>query len=262
MSVIYQPSGRAREYAEWACNLFRGCPHQCKYCFAPDVLRRTGITRYEFHKRAVPRKNILDQLRKCAASQPERRMVHLCFTCDPYPRATGSLSPETHHITRSAIYILKDNDHGVQILTKGGMASTADLHLLDEHDEYATTLTLDNEAESRLWEPFAALPSDRIDALNYATSTGVTTWASIEPVIFPSQSLHLLEAALMVGVSKVKIGPLNYKERLPKWLQASLPEHIDWRAFVASAREMCRGWGAECILKNDLKKLIGESVDG
>lgn len=26
---IYQPSGAAREYGAWACNLYNGCTHQC-----------------------------------------------------------------------------------------------------------------------------------------------------------------------------------------------------------------------------------------
>lgn len=30
---IYQPSGAAREYGAWACNLYNGCRHQCDYCY-------------------------------------------------------------------------------------------------------------------------------------------------------------------------------------------------------------------------------------
>lgn len=30
---IYQPSGAAREYGAWACNLYNGCTHQCQYCY-------------------------------------------------------------------------------------------------------------------------------------------------------------------------------------------------------------------------------------
>jgi DNA repair photolyase len=217
-------------------------------------------SRYEFHKVLVPKKDVLSRLRDEAKAQPERRMVHLCFTCDPYPiESLDGVLGLPRDVTRHAINLLKDAGHGVQILTKGGDGSTADLDLLDERDEYATTLTLSNDAESRLWEPFAALPSERVDALHDAVSYGVVGWASLEPVIFPSQSLHMLKQALEVGISKAKIGPLNYKGRLPKWLQASLPEHVDWQAFAATAREMCRDYGAECILKNDLKALIGEA---
>lgn len=257
MSVIYQPSGRAREYAEWACNLFTGCPHGCAYCFAPSCL---FMKKYEFHKGAVPKKDILDRLREDAKAQPERRMVHLCFTCDPLPEPCSITRGDPWLITRHAINLLKDAGHGVQILSKGGLDSLDGLDLLDERDEYATTLTLDNIAESRLWEPFAASPRSRISALNEALSYGVITWASLEPVIYPEQSLNMLRQALEAGISKVKVGPLNYKGKLPKWLADTVPEldQADWVDFTDEVKRLCRN-RAEVILKNDLKVLIGES---
>ena len=255
MTIIYQPSGRAAEYADWAANLFRGCPHGCAYCFAPSMLR---MQKYEFHKVAIPRKDILARLRKSAESQAESRLVHLCFTCDPYPTIRSGPFPDQRYITRRAIATLKTHGHSVQILTKGGLRSIGDFDLLDEDDEYATTLTLFNDADSRLWEPHAALPIGRLDALVAAHSRGIPTWASLEPVIFPEQSLAMLERALEAGISKAKIGPLNYKGRLPKWLSSQVPDDIDWAAFVATAQEMCSDYGAECYLKNDMHALLGE----
>ena len=35
MSIIYEPRGKAREYAELAVNLYKGCSHACVYCYAP-----------------------------------------------------------------------------------------------------------------------------------------------------------------------------------------------------------------------------------
>ena len=258
MTIIYQPSGRAREYADWAANLFRGCPHQCAYCFAPSMLR---MQKYEFHKAAVPRKDIISRLRKSAGEQAEARQVHLCFTCDPYPTVFDYVANGQRAVIADAIAILKHAGHTVQILTKGGTESTQDFDLLDERDEYAATLTLDNNEESRLWEPHAALPGDRIEALDVAASYGITTWASLEPVIFPEQSLAMLEAALDVGISKAKIGPLNYKSRLPQWLSSQVPEDIDWSAFAAKAQEMCGDYGAECYLKNDMRALLEQGAE-
>ena len=39
LEIIYQPRGRAREYADYAANLYRGCDGRCGYCYAPSVLR-------------------------------------------------------------------------------------------------------------------------------------------------------------------------------------------------------------------------------
>ena len=31
--AIYQPSGKAEEYARWACNFYVGCSNGCEYCY-------------------------------------------------------------------------------------------------------------------------------------------------------------------------------------------------------------------------------------
>ena len=40
MNVIYEPKGRAREYSPLACNLYMGCTHGCKYCYAPACMHK------------------------------------------------------------------------------------------------------------------------------------------------------------------------------------------------------------------------------
>ena len=40
MGIIYEPSGKAREYAQLAANLYEGCDHRCTYCFGPKALRK------------------------------------------------------------------------------------------------------------------------------------------------------------------------------------------------------------------------------
>lgn len=40
MKPIYEPKGKAKEYGDYAINIYTGCPHRCYYCFAPSVLRR------------------------------------------------------------------------------------------------------------------------------------------------------------------------------------------------------------------------------
>ena len=124
MKPIYEPKGKAKEYGDYAINIYTGCPHRCFYCFAPNVLHKD---REKFHSCVEPRTNIVEEVRK----QIERekitgKLIHLCFTCDPYPTGYDSTP------TREIIKILKDSGNHVQILTKGD--GSRDFDLLDDND--------------------------------------------------------------------------------------------------------------------------------
>ena len=80
---IYVPKGKAKEYGDFALNIYTGCPHRCYYCFAPGVLHKE---KERFHSAVEPRPGIVEEVRKQLHKEPiYDKTVHLCFTCDPYP---------------------------------------------------------------------------------------------------------------------------------------------------------------------------------
>jgi DNA repair photolyase len=42
MKPLYVPKGKAKEYGDYAVNIYTGCPHRCYYCFAPNVFTGSG----------------------------------------------------------------------------------------------------------------------------------------------------------------------------------------------------------------------------
>jgi DNA repair photolyase len=104
MNVIYEPKGRAREYAPLACNLYMGCTHGCKYCYAPACMHKKPE---EWHQAARARgENVLELFeRDCARLAKERaddetRRVLFCFLSDPYQPLESEL-----HLTRRGISV-------------------------------------------------------------------------------------------------------------------------------------------------------------
>ncbi|MBT9168615.1 MAG: hypothetical protein DDT19_01962 [Syntrophomonadaceae bacterium] len=235
MSVIYEPKGRAREYGEFAVNLYSGCGHGCIYCYAPAV---TYKTREQFVN-ASPRNKILQDL-EIEARFFGGKEITLCFTCDPYQPIDME-----HYITRRAIEILHKNNCCVNILTKGGSRSMRDFDLLSKNrqlSKYGATLTFLDSSDSLDYEPFAALPDERFQALQEAHKLGIQTWASLEPVIEPEQTLAIIEKTKDY-VDVFKVG---------KWNHDKESDSIDWRKFLRDVLDILKRNNLKYYIKVDL----------
>ena len=239
MQVIYKPKGRALEYAPLAANLYAGCSHACEYCYAYGAVFRK---KDDFHENIRVRKDVLRALEKNATKlSGDKRRVLLSFTTDPYQPCE-----EEFGVTREAIKILHQHGLSVELLTKGGTRACRDFDLLTPDDRFATSLTFLDEADSLKWEPNAASPSDRIEAIRTAKASGLTTWASLEPVIDPEQSLQIIRETHEI-VDLFKIGTLNHHP---------LGKEIDWTDFGRCAVNLLESVGADFYIKKDLRQYL------
>jgi DNA repair photolyase len=233
MQAIYQPRGKAREYAELAVNLYTGCPHGCTYCYVPGI---KNIGRSEYLT-VSPRVGILDAIEKDARKmQGDPRHVLLCFMCDPYPPS----DQKPFSVTREAIEILKRYKMRVAVLTKAGLRAMRDFDLLTPEDKFGCTLTFTDPYDSMKWEPGAELPTDRLFSLHAAHARGIPTWASLEPVIDPFQTIALISASFAY-VDEFKVGKLNY-----------LHTDIDWRIFCVNLAHQLNNFGCAYYIKDSL----------
>lgn len=240
MAVIYRPAGMALEYAPLACNLYRGCQHGCRYCYAPNCL---FMSRERFHAAATPRSCVLEVLRSEAPKHrgTDKRLL-LCFTSDPYQPAE-----EEYGVTRQAIEILIGHEIPFQVLTKGGLRATRDFDLLQAGDGwFATSLVFLDDTDREYWEPGAASVRSRIDAIQQAHDLGIRTWVSVEPVIDPRQALELIRELTPI-VDGWKVGRLNHHP---------LAKTIDWRTFAAELVEVLEQTGREYLMKESLQPYL------
>ena len=241
MKAIYETRGRAREYCELAINLYSGCEHRCSYCYGADV---THQSKQAFEYQVYPRRGILDAIEKDAkfyGAKGEDRPILMCFVTDPYqPIEAKEL------ITRRAIQILHKNNLRVTILTKAGELAQRDFDLLGKGDAFATTLTLLDDGEPNLWEPNAGKCEERVANLRQANSLGIETWVSCEPVIYPNQTLALIQATHKF-VGMFKVGTMNYH---------SQGKTVDWHKFARDVKALLDELGCKYYLKKDLVRYL------
>lgn len=224
MKPLYVPRGKAKEYGDYAVNIYTGCPHRCYYCFAPNVLHKN---REQFHTCVEPRHGIVEALKvQLEREKVTDKTIHLCFTCDPYPTGYDTT------ITREVIKAIKESGNHVQILTKGD--GSRDFDLLDENDWYG--ITYDGSTNG------SYEPKIRLIDLYSVKQFGVNTWVSFEPVIDADAVLECIEECHDF-IDKAKIGKLNY------W-----PSDIDWKEFGEKAEALCKRLGLDYYIKDSLRK--------
>ncbi len=248
-SIIYETKGRAREFNELAINLFTGCGHQCIYCYGAAVTHQTKETFENQPQIRVTAHDVL-QSAKAWKDKGETRRVLYSFITDPYQ----PIEQETQ-LTRKCIMALHQEGLNVVILTKGGIRSMRDFDLLTSQDAYATTLTCLHEQDSLHWEPYVALPKERIRALREAHKLGIETWVSLEPVIYPQDAKNLVEITRGF-VGHYKVGKMNYIEKLPPQLKEEVQD-INWYEFGWGMKRFMDELDVKYYFKKDLLKEMG-----
>lgn len=243
MNPIYKPKGAAKEYGDYALNIYTGCPHNCFYCFAPSVLRREKEI---FHNNIRPRDNIVEEVKaQLERTKMTGKLIHLCFTCDPYPKGCDSSA------TREIIKLIKKSGNHVQILTKNGTDAIRDFDLLDGSDWFGITYAgYDDINEGFCFTPLSEPNSDtiisRINTLFCAHKRRIKTWVSMEPVLNAKDALNFLEYCNSFTnkfVDKWKIGKLNYH-----------PSDINWKEFGEKAEALCKRFNVDYYIKDALRK--------
>lgn len=239
--MIYQPKGKAREYAELALNIYNGCTHACKYCFNDK-----NPWKKEFFKNANPKDDILKKIVKSikklntTENCPE---VLISFVGDPYQPVELELE-----LTRTAIGILKDFEIPYTILTKGGLRAMRDFNILKASKaSFGSTIVFYKESKmSREWEPYAPTYYDRVEAIKKATSMGIPTWVSMEPVIDPEQAIKIFKDLHPI-VDHWKVGKINYFPEIEK-------QH-DWISFRERIIDLLESKNSSYYIKKSLSEL-------
>lgn len=244
MTIIYEPTGKAREYSPLALNVYNGCDHGCKYCYVQGIKRSTNC-----NLSATERKNLIPLLSKELSKNVPCKQILLSFMCDPY----CSFDIQTKK-TRNVLHELDSFGCLVAVLSKGGKRCLRDIDIfqnMQNRFKYGATLTMMDEKQSYEIEPGAAPPKERLAVLDSLHRMGIKTFVSMEPVIDPKQSLDLMRRCLDF-VDQFKIGKLNhYENRFNK---------IDWQKFLYDSVKLMRDNKKCFYIKHDLRAFDVENI--
>lgn len=206
--AIYNPKGKAGEYAPWACNFYTGCSNDCEYCYC-----KRGFLSHVWDNKPNLKKCFKDvndalyifefELRK-NLKVLKKESIFFTFSSDP-------LLPEVKNTYYAAAACALSNGVPVQFLTK--RADFVNDHFL-QYNSFARKLiafgfTLTGCDDK---EPGASTNQKRIEAMKILHKRGFRTFASIEPIVSLEASKRMIletlghcdlyKIGLMSGVKK------------------------------------------------------------
>lgn len=258
LKILSRPKGNAEEYGKWSVNAYIGCSRGCLYCY----LKKGPSGNYLGQDKPVLKKGVVNEEHAyylAMAEIVEHRDeiirdggLFMTFTSDP-------CAPETRDLF---FHIASESMHHripVTLLTKASgffcptMKSFAEKYrsLPDDaqrvnygNSVYAFLKWLSDDAQSPEYmkrniafgwtltghdelEPNASTNAERIAAMREMADYGMTTWASIEPVVDFPPALDMIYQAVNAGCQHFKIGLLTNNTRLVRKDFAFGEHHFD-----------------------------------
>jgi len=188
---------------DYCLNPYTGCQVGCRYCYA-----RLFIPRYSGHHEpwgafVDVKVNAVEVLRR-QLRRARRGVVWISSVCDPYQPLERRLG-----LTRRLLEVLLEFQFPVNIQTKNALVlRDLDLFRRFEEIEIGFTITTENEAIARLFEPGASCVAERIEVLGKLKQAGLRTFAFLGPLLpgNPERLISLLEGK----ADQVFIDRMNY----------------------------------------------------
>ena len=165
----------------WDLNIYRGCQHGCKYCYAMYSHKYLGSS--DFFNEIHVKTNIVDELEKELRSENwKREVINIGGVTDSYQPAEAKYK----HMPQILKLLIKYKKPAI-ISTKSKLV-LRDYDLIDElsHITYiniaATITTMDERIRAKI-EPGASPSADRFGILKEFRKTNASTGVHLMPII-------------------------------------------------------------------------------
>ena len=202
---------------DYSLNPYRGCQHNCAYCYVPNVLR---IKRNKWGSFVDVKKNIPGVLLKELRTK-KPGVVAISTVTDPYQSIE-----KKYNLTRYCLEQLIIYDLPICIQTKSKLI-TRDLDIISKFSdaEVMFSIATINDDERKLLEPYSSSIKDRLDALKRSCEIGIKTsifFGPIYPTINPEDLPKIVEVFIDNGATEIMIDKFNLNPGVKESVEKSM----------------------------------------
>ena len=191
---------------DYSLNPYRGCQHNCAYCYVPNVLR---IPMSEWGGFVEVRKNMPLTLAK-ELKNKKPGVVGISTVTDPYQPVE-----KKYKLTRFCLEQLLKYDFPICIQTKSSLV-TRDIDLISKFSKSEVMFSIGtlNDAERKMLEPYPSSIDERLAAMKTCSDAGIRTTVFFGP-IYPTIKTEDLEKIINTfvenGATEIIFDKFNLK---------------------------------------------------
>jgi len=207
---------------DYSLNPYRGCQHNCAYCYVPNVLK---INRNEWGGFVDVRTNIPIVLSK-ELKNKKTGVVGISTVTDPYQPVE-----KRYRLTRYCLEQLLKHDLPICIQTKSSLV-VRDIDIISRFSDAEVMMSIGtlNDSERQLLEPYSSSVKERLDTLLEYSNIGVKTSVFFGP-IYPTVQLKDLSTVINTfiehGATEVMIDRFNLKPGIWENIEKKLSSHVN-----------------------------------
>ena len=205
---------------DYSLNPYRGCQHNCCYCYVPNVLR---IKREDWGSFVNVKTNIPIVLSK-ELRKKKPGIVALSTVTDPYQQVE-----KKYKLTRYCLEQLLRHNFPVHIQTKSNLV-TRDIDLITKFSDVEVMFSIGtlNDSERKLLEPYSMPIQNRLDAMKEISDTGIKTsvfFGPIYPTIKREKIPEIINIFIENGAKEIMVDTFNLKPGVLPVLEKTFPNH-------------------------------------
>lgn len=253
--------GRRSSEEEFTINVFKGCTHNCSYCYAPSLIhdeRKWGT--YVGVKINAPL-----VLERELRGMTDKKMVLVSSASDPYQAIESR-----YKLTRHCLQILQRHQFPVIILTRSPLV-LRDLDILKKFEWVRVGVSI-SSLSGDFFEPGVPKLEARLKTLQKLNEEGIETWVSLAPIapqIMLTNFEWLFRRLKQAKISAISLGMLRFvgyeasrimfEERTGVDSNKVLEDGV---RIIAGLRELAQSYGLDtsCSSINYEKKNFDDTV--
>jgi DNA repair photolyase len=204
---------------DYSLNPYKGCSHNCAYCYVPNVMR---ITRKEWGTFVEVKTNIPNILSK-EIRKKEKGVVGISTVTDPYQEVE-----KKYKLTRFCLEQLLIHDFPVCIQTKSDIV-TRDIDIIKKFSNAEVMFSIGtiNDSERKILEPNSPSIKSRLEAMKEISENGIKTSVFFGP-IYPKISKNNIEKIINIfasfGAKTIMLDKFNLKPGILNNLEQKIPD--------------------------------------